>query len=121
MKASKLLLALSSIVFVLQAAGAQTLDSRPRRVGVIAYDTAKREPLPTSNEQTTQSEFKSVVPRDGLAYYFEARSAGIAAMVRSGMLAELAKSVLGSQKKAGAGLKPESIKAWLSSVKTVGV
>src|SRR5262245_24216150 len=49
MKASKLLIALSSIAFVLQAVGAQTLDSRPRRVGVLAYDTKKREALPASD------------------------------------------------------------------------
>src|SRR5215475_11867442 len=109
MKASKLLLALSSIVFILQGVGAQTLESRPRRVGVLAYNTT-RETLPISVAPVaSQSELKSFVPRDGLAYYIEIRSAGLAAMARSGALATLAKSFLGSQQKAGAGLRLDSI------------
>lgn len=110
MKCRKLLLALSSISFLLQCASAQTLQSRPRRVSEVAYNAVVSEPAtPAASSATREGELESFVPRVGLVYYVEIRSAGLAAMARSGALATLAKSFLGTSQKGALNIRPETL------------
>jgi hypothetical protein len=93
---------LSSAAYVRQveaAYKATTEDSRPRRTAGIASELGQASAGQSSAvEAKREDQLVTVVPREGLLFYLEIRSAGLQAMARSGALTPLTKAFLGERR-----------------------
>ena len=75
-KTSSVIFALCFVLLIAQSALPQVASSRPRRVAQV-FDSPAFAAAPTP-ARTGEPLLESLVPRDGLSFYFEVRNGGLA-------------------------------------------